>query len=285
VIAVRSSLLLIFQAASAAESGFIMASKLGKKRTASFKRVDRTIRYKVLDAMKLVKGCKTSKFDESVDVSINLGVDPRHADQMVRGAVLMPNGTGKTVRIAVFAKGPKAEDAKNAGADIVGADDLHDKIAGGWMEFDQVIATPDMMGVVGKLGRVLGPRGLMPNPKVGTVTMDVVKAVKESKAGKVEYRTDRQSIVHLAIGKASFTEQALLDNYAAVVDELNRAKPSAAKGKYFVSITLTSTMGPGVHVDTSLVRAADILGEGTTDSAADAPAADDSPADAEPVEA
>jgi large subunit ribosomal protein L1 len=226
-----------------------MASKLGKKRTAAFKRVDRTVRYKVSEAMKLVKGCKTSKFDESVDVSINLGVDPRHADQMVRGAVVMPNGTGKTIRVAVFAKGPKADDAKNAGADIVGADDLHDRIAGGWMEFDQVIATPDMMGVVGKLGRVLGPRGLMPNPKVGTVTMDVAKAVRESKAGKVEYKVEKAGIVHAGIGKVSMDSEKLVENFKALFENILRQKPSSAKGIYVQNIVFSSTMGPGVKVD------------------------------------
>ena len=226
-----------------------MASKLGKKRTAAFKRVDRTVRYKVSEAMKLVKGCKTSKFDESVDVSINLGVDPRHADQMVRGAVVMPTGTGKTIRVAVFAKGPKADDAKNAGADIVGADDLHDRIAGGWMEFDQVIATPDMMGVVGKLGRVLGPRGLMPNPKVGTVTMDVAKAVRESKAGKVEYKVEKAGIVHAGIGKVSMDSEKLVENFKALFENILRQKPSSAKGIYVQNIVFSSTMGPGVKVD------------------------------------
>ena len=226
-----------------------MASKLGKKRTAAFKRVDRTVRYKVSEAMKLVKGCKTSKFDESVDVAIRLGVDPRHADQMVRGAVLMPNGTGKTIKVAVFAKGPKAEEAKAAGADIVGADDLHDKIAGGWMEFDQVIATPDMMGVVGKLGRVLGPRGLMPNPKVGTVTMDVAKAVRESKAGKVEYKVEKAGIVHAGIGKVSMESEKLVENFKALFENILRQKPASAKGIYVQNITFSSTMGPGVKVD------------------------------------
>jgi large subunit ribosomal protein L1 len=238
-----------------------MASKLGKKRTAAFKRVDRTVRYKVSEAMKLVKGCKTSKFDESVDVSINLGVDPRHADQMVRGAVVMPNGTGKTIRVAVFAKGPKADDAKNAGADIVGADDLHDKIAGGWMEFDQVIATPDMMGVVGKLGRVLGPRGLMPNPKVGTVTMDVAKAVRESKAGKIEYKVEKAGIVHAGIGKVSMDSEKLVENFKALFENILRQKPASAKGIYVQNIVFSSTMGPGVKVDiadaTSLSSAAE----------------------------
>ncbi len=226
-----------------------MASKLGKKREAAFKRVDRKTLYKVQEAFKLVKGCKTSKFDESVDVSINLGVDPRHADQMVRGAVLMPNGTGKTIRIAVFAKGAKADEAKAAGADIVGADDLHDQIAGGFMDFDKVIATPDMMGVVGKLGRVLGPRGLMPNPKVGTVTMDVTRAIKESKAGKVEYKVEKAGIVHGGIGKVSMESEKLAENFQALFDNIMRQKPSAAKGVYVKAITVSSTMGPGVKVD------------------------------------
>jgi len=228
-----------------------MASKLGKKRTAAFKRVDRTVRYKVSEAMKLVKGCKTSKFDESVDVCFNLGVDPRHADQMVRGAVVMPNGTGKTIRVAVFAKGAKAEDAKNAGADIVGADDLHDRIAGGWMEFDQVIATPDMMGVVGKLGRVLGPRGLMPNPKVGTVTPDVAGAVKNAKAGQVQFRADKAGVIQCTIGRASFSPEQLRDNLAALVEALNRVKPSNIKGIYLRKLSVSSTMGMGVKVDPS----------------------------------
>jgi large subunit ribosomal protein L1 len=209
-----------------------MANKLGKKRTAAFKRVDRTVRYKVADAVKMMKGCKTTKFDESVDVAINLSVDPRHADQMVRGAVVMPNGTGKTIRLAVFAKGPKAAEAQAAGADIVGADDLHDRIVAGFMDFDQVIATPDMMGVVGKLGKILGPRGLMPNPKVGTVTMDVTKAIREAKAGKVEYKVEK-----------------LAENFKALFESVLRAKPATAKGIYVKGITLSSTMGPGVKMD------------------------------------
>ena len=226
-----------------------MSNKLGKKRTAAFKRVDRTQRYKVADAMKLVKGCKTSKFDEAVDVAINLSVDPRHADQMVRGAVVMPHGTGKSIRVAVFAKGPKAKEAQDAGADIVGADDLHDKIAGGFMDFDQVIATPDMMGVVGKLGRVLGPRGLMPNPKVGTVTMDVAKAVRESKAGKVEYKVEKAGIVHASLGKVSMDSDKLTDNFKALFENILRQKPASAKGIYVKNVVVSSTMGPGVKVD------------------------------------
>lgn len=227
-------------------------AKLGKKRADAFKRVDRTTRYAVADAMKLIKGCKTAKFDESVDVAINLGVDPRHADQMVRGAVVLPNGTGKTVRVAVFAKGPKATEAEEAGADIVGADDLHDKITKeNFLDFDKVIATPDMMGVVGRLGRVLGPRGLMPNPKVGTVTMDVAKAVTEAKGGKVEFRVEKSGIVHVPIGRVSFESDKLAENFGAIIDAVVRAKPAAAKGTYVKNVTLSSTMGPGVKVDVS----------------------------------
>jgi large subunit ribosomal protein L1 len=223
--------------------------KLGKKRAAAFKRVDRLARYSIGDAMKLVKGCKTSKFDESVDIAINLSVDPRHADQMVRGAVVMPHGTGKTIRLAVFAKGQKAKEAQDAGADIVGGDDLHDRIAGGFMDFDQVIATPDMMGVVGKLGRVLGPRGLMPNPKVGTVTMDVTKAIREAKAGKVEYKVEKSGIVHCGIGKTSMESEHLAENFKALFENILKQKPSTAKGVYVKAITVSSTMGPGVKLD------------------------------------
>jgi large subunit ribosomal protein L1 len=228
-----------------------MANKLGKKRTAAFKRVERTQRYKVQEAFKLVKGAKTSKFDESVDVAINLAVDPRHADQMVRGAVVMPNGTGKTIRLAVFAKGNKAAEATAAGADIVGADDLYERINGGFMDFDQVIATPDMMGVVGKLGKILGPRGLMPNPKVGTVTMDVAKAVREAKAGKVEYKVEKAGIIHVGIGKTSMDSEKLSENFKALFESILRAKPATAKGQYVKAITVSSTMGPGVKVDIS----------------------------------
>jgi large subunit ribosomal protein L1 len=225
-------------------------ANLGKKRKESFARVDRTKRYKVEDAVKLVKGCKTTKFDETVDIAINLSVDPRHADQMVRGAVVLPAGTGKTVRVAVFAKGAKAEEAKAAGADVVGGDDLHDRIVKeNFMDFDKVIATPDMMGVVGKLGRVLGPRGLMPNPKVGTVTMDVTKAVNEAKGGKIEFRVEKAGIVHAPIGKISFEAEKLVLNLRALVDAVQRAKPAAAKGTYMKAITISSTMGPGVKVD------------------------------------
>ncbi len=226
-----------------------MSKISGKKRKTAFARVDRTKRYSVGAAMKLLKGCKTSKFDESVDVAINLSVDPRHADQMVRGAVVMPNGTGKTVRVAVFAKGPKAKEAEDAGADIVGADDLHDKIVAGFMDFDQVVATPDMMGVVGKLGRVLGPRGLMPNPKVGTVTMDITKAIKEAKGGKVEFKVEKAGIVHCGIGKSSMDSEKLAENFRALFDNILRQRPATTKGNYVKAITVSSTMGPGIKVD------------------------------------
>ena len=232
----------------------------GKKFRKVFPNVDRNKSYAPADAVKLVKqnaATAQRKFDETIEISVNLGIDTKQSDQMVRGMVPLPGGTGKTIRVAVFAKGDKAEAATKAGADIVGGEDLAEKIMAGFMAFDRVVASPDMMGVVGKLGKVLGPRGLMPNPKVGTVTMDVAKAVEEAKAGKVEYRTDRNAIVHLVIGKASFDEQALLANYAAVVEELMRAKPSVAKGKYIKSIVLASTMGPGVKVDPTRLR--DIL--------------------------
>ncbi|MCF6208001.1 MAG: 50S ribosomal protein L1 [Ghiorsea sp.] len=190
-----------------------------------------------------------AKFDESVDVAIKLGVDPRHADQMVRGTIALPNGTGKTVRVAVFAKGPKAEDAEKAGADIVGADDLFEKIQGGFMDFDRVVATPDMMGLVGRLGRVLGPRGLMPNPKLGTVTMDVTKAVTAIKAGQIEVRVDKAGVIHAPIGRRSFNAAQLNENLEFLVSELNRMKPASAKGRYMQSFVLSATMGAGVRVD------------------------------------
>jgi large subunit ribosomal protein L1 len=224
-------------------------AKLGKKRTAAFARVDREKRYPVSEVMGLVKGCKTSKFDESVDVAINLGVDPRHADQMVRGAVILPHGTGKTVRVAVFAKGPKATEATEAGADVVGGDELAAEVQAGNINFDQVVATPDMMGVVGKLGRILGPRGLMPNPKVGTVTMDVTKAVGDLKKGKIEFKVEKNGIVHAPIGRASFTTEQLGDNFNTVMDAIIRAKPAVAKGVYVKNITVSATMGPGIKVD------------------------------------
>ena len=222
-------------------------------------KVDREHEYTPGEAMRLVKEVKRAKFDESVEVHVRTGLNVRHADEQLRGTIALPHGLGKDVKIAVFAKGEKAKEAEEAGADVVGAEDLAARIQDGFMDFDVAIATPDMMPVVGKLGRVLGPQGKMPNPKVGTVTMDVRKAVEESKSGKVEYRTDRTAIVHLNIGKTSFDERQLLENYAAVVDEMIRAKPSAAKGRYLRSITITSTMGPGIKVDPSRTR--DILGE------------------------
>jgi large subunit ribosomal protein L1 len=225
-------------------------AKLSKRQKA-LAPVERERFYGVDEALSLVKQNATAKFDETVELALNLGVDPRHADQMVRGVVNLPRGTGKTVRVAVFAKGAKADEATAAGADVVGAEDLMETIQGGTIDFDRVIATPDMMGVVGRLGKVLGPKGLMPNPKLGTVTMDVAKAVEESKSGKIEYRTDRTANVHLTIGKTSFDEGALLENFTTIMDEIARAKPSGAKGRYIKSVTVTSTMGPGVKVDPS----------------------------------
>ena len=211
---------------------------------------DKNELYAPLAAIKIAKTASKKKFDETVDVVMRLGVDPRKADQMVRGTVNLPHGTGKTARVLVFANGDKAEAAREAGADVVGGDELIDKVAGGWLDFDAVVATPDMMGKVGRLGRVLGPRGLMPNPKTGTVTTDVGKAVTEFKGGRVEYRTERQgAVVHVPLGKASFSADDLLTNFRAVVDELQRVKPAAAKGRYIKRIGLSSTMGPGVKVD------------------------------------
>jgi large subunit ribosomal protein L1 len=222
-------------------------------------KVDREHEYTPAEAVRLVKDLKRSKFDESVEIHVRTGLNVRHADEQLRGTIALPNGLGKSVSVAVFAKGDKAREAEEAGADVVGADDLAKRVEEGFTDFDVAIATPDMMPVVGRLGRILGPQGKMPNPKVGTVTMDVGRAVEESKAGKVEYRTDRTAIVHLTIGKSSFDERALLENYAAVLDEIVRAKPSAAKGRYIRSITIASTMGPGVKVDPSRTR--DILEE------------------------
>ena len=206
------------------------------------------------EAVKLLKELETANFDETVEIHIKLGVNPRHADQQVRGTMMLPHGTGKTLRVAVFAKGDKATEAEEAGADVVGAEDLAARIQAGFLDFDAAVATPDMMGVVGKLGRVLGPRGLMPNPKAGTVTFDVAKAVKDMKAGKIEYRTDKFGAVHCIIGKKSFDEQMLVENYRELLDEIVRAKPAAAKGKYLRSVTLTSTMGPGIPLDTAKPR-------------------------------
>ena len=221
----------------------------GKKLQAAAAKVDRTRRYKLDEAMKLVKETAVRKFDESVDAAINLGVDPKHADQVVRGAVVLPHGMGKSVRIAVFAKGDKAKEAQDAGADIVGAEDLAQKIQEGFMEFDKIIAAPDMMGVVGRLGKILGPRGLMPNPKVGTVTMDLARAVKEQKAGKVEFRVEKAGIVHVPFGKASFEAQKLKDNFSAIMEVIYKAKPQTAKGVYVKNVTVSTTMGPGIKLD------------------------------------
>ena len=224
--------------------------KRGKKYVEAAKQVDRTVLYDKDDAIALVKKCATAKFDDTIEAHIRTGCDGRHADQQIRGAVVLPHGTGKKVRILVFAKDAKAEEAKAAGADYVGAEELIPKIQNeNWFEFDVVVATPDMMGVVGRLGRVLGPKGLMPNPKAGTVTMDVTKAINEIKAGKIEYRLDKTNIIHVPIGKASFTEEQLADNFQTLIDAINKAKPAAVKGQYLRSVTLTSTMGPGVKLN------------------------------------
>ena len=224
--------------------------KRGKKYLDAAKSIDRAAQYDTEEAIALVKKSATAKFDETIECHIRTGCDGRHADQQVRGAVVLPHGTGKTVKVLVFAKGDKVDEALAAGADFVGGDELIPKIQNeGWFAFDVVVATPDMMGVVGRLGRVLGPKGLMPNPKAGTVTMDVTKAVNDIKAGKIEYRLDKTNIIHVPVGKASFTEEQLTDNFNALVDALNKAKPSALKGQYFKSVTLTSTMGPGVKLN------------------------------------
>ena len=231
----------------------------GKTYREKYAAIDREHNYEPSEAIRLVKGLQRAKFTETVELHIRTGLNVRHADEQLRGTLALPHGLGKEVKIAVFAKGDKAREAEEAGADYVGADELAKRIEEeNWTDFDVAIATPDMMPVVGKLGRVLGPQGKMPNPKVGTVTMDVAKAVEESKAGKVEYRTDRSAILHLTLGKTDFPEEALLENYAAVIDELVRAKPAAAKGRYLRTITLTTTMGPGVRVDPGRTR--DITG-------------------------
>jgi large subunit ribosomal protein L1 len=230
-------------------------TKRSKAYTAAAALIDEERLYSPAEAVKLAKQTTTTKkFDSTVEVAMRLGVDPRKADQMVRGTVSLPHGTGKTARVAVFATGEKADEARAAGADIVGGDELIEQVSGGMLDFDSAVATPDMMGKVGRLGRVLGPRGLMPNPKTGTVTNDVGKAVQDIKGGKIEYRIDRQSNLHFIIGKASFSEQQLLDNYAAALDEVLRAKPSAAKGRYLRKIALSTTMGPGIQVDPSRTR-------------------------------
>ena len=226
-----------------------------KKMNEASAKVDRSRSYGLQEGIDLVKAASYAKFDETVDVAVRLGVDPRHADQMVRGAVVLPNGLGKDVRVLVFAKGEKEKEARDAGADFVGAEDLVTKIQEGWFEFDTAIATPDMMGVVGKIGKLLGPRGLMPNPKVGTVTFEVERAVKEAKSGKVEFRVEKAGIVHAPVGKVSFPADKLKENLLALVDALVKAKPSAAKGNYMKKISVSSTMGPGVRLDISDVSA------------------------------
>ncbi|MDO4555873.1 MAG: 50S ribosomal protein L1 [Lachnospiraceae bacterium] len=226
--------------------------KKGKRYLEAAKLIDRTTTYDATEAVSLVKKCASAKFDETIEAHIRLGVDGRHADQQVRGAVVLPHGTGKTVRVLVFAKGEKVEEAKAAGADFVGGDELIPRIQKeNWLDFDVVVATPDMMGVVGRLGRILGPKGLMPNPKAGTVTMDVTKAINDIKAGKIEYRLDKTNIIHVPLGKASFTEEKLADNFQTLIDAIVKAKPSAAKGQYLKSVVISSTMGPGVKINTA----------------------------------
>ncbi len=230
----------------------------GKRYAKAIEVLDLNHEYTPVEAIKTIKAFPDAKFDESVEVAFRLGVDPRKADQLVRGTVSLPNGTGKTVRVAVFAQGPKATEATEAGADLVGADDLVEQVIAGNIDFDAAVATPDMMAAVGKAGRVLGPRGLMPNPKTGTVTNDIAKAVADIKGGKVEYKTDRTGNVHTIIGKKSFSEEQLLENYLAVVDEILRARPSAAKGKYVKNLTVSTTMGPGISVDTNRLKGTDV---------------------------
>ena len=243
----------------------------GKRYRAAYDKVDRDKTYDPADAVALLKETAGAGFDETVELHILLGVNVRHAEEQLRGTLALPRGLGKDVTIAVFAEGDQARQATEAGAQHVGGEDLASKVEEGWTDFDVAISTPAMMPAVGKLGRVLGPQGKMPNPKVGTVTDDIAKAVDEAKAGKVEYRTDRQSIVHLSIGKTSFDAEAILENYAAVIEEIIRAKPASAKGKYLISVTLTSTMGPGIRVDTSKIRAGEIMaGAGRAAAAADA---------------
>ncbi len=232
-----------------------MANK-SKRTRAAREAFDGKMNLSVDDAVALIKANATAKFDETVEIAMNLGVDPRHADQMVRGTVTLPNGTGKDVRVAVFARGPKADEAKEAGADIVGAEDLMETVQGGKIDFDRCIATPDMMGLVGRLGKVLGPRGLMPNPRVGTVTMDVANAVKGAKGGSVEFRVEKAGIVHAGVGKASFTDEALVENIKAFVDAVVKAKPTGAKGQYVKKVSISSSMGPGLRIDAATVMSA-----------------------------
>ncbi len=232
-----------------------MASKLGKRLEAAWTKIDRTRAYPIAEAVALMKDTASAKFDETIEVSLNLGVDPRHADQMVRGTVDLPHGTGKTVRVAVFARAEKADEARAAGADVVGAEDLAETIQGGTIEFDRCVATPDMMPVVGRLGRILGPRGLMPNPKLGTVTPNVGDAVRAAKAGQVQFRVERAGLVHAGVGKISFDAEKIADNVKAFIDAVNRAKPSGAKGTYLKRAHLSSTMGPGVRLDVGSLTA------------------------------
>jgi large subunit ribosomal protein L1 len=229
---------------------------MGKKFINASANIDPNKEYSLEEALVLVKENVFTKFDETVDLALNLGVDPRKSDQMVRGTVVLPHGTGKTVKVLVFAKGEKEKEARDAGADIVGAEDLVEKIQKGWLDFDSAVATPDIMGLVGKLGKVLGPRGLMPNPKLGTVTFDVGKAVKEIKAGKVEYKAEKAGIVHVPIGKASFDKEKLIDNASAVIKSISRAKPASSKGRYLKKVTVSSTMGPGVKLDIAKLKIA-----------------------------
>ncbi len=222
-----------------------------KRLKAAYADIDRAKFYPLTEAVKVIKERATAKFDETIEIALNLGVDPRHADQMVRGVIELPHGTGKTIRVAVFAKADKAEEARKAGADVVGAEELAEQIQGGFSDFDRVIATPDMMGVVGKLGKVLGPRGLMPNPKLGTVTANVIEAIRAAKAGQVQFRVEKAGIVHAGIGKASFTEEKLVDNVRAFIDAISKAKPTGSKGTYMKKVSLSSTMGPGLKLDVS----------------------------------
>ncbi len=233
--------------------------KHGKRYRSNLEKVDREHQYSPAEAVAILKDFQPTKYDETVEVHIRTGLNVRHADQQVRGTMVLPHGLGRDISVAVFAQGDKAREAEAAGADVVGADDLAERVQGGWTDFDVAIATPDMMPLVGRLGRVLGPQGKMPNPKVGTVTEDVGRAVEQAKAGRVEYRTDRTGIIHLVIGRSDFDEKRLLENYAALIDEVVRAKPAAAKGRYIRSVTLATTMGPGVHLDPTRTR--DLLEE------------------------
>ncbi|MGD0627443.1 MAG: 50S ribosomal protein L1 [Thermodesulfobacteriota bacterium] len=231
-------------------------SKPGKRYLGSREKIDRTARYDLDGGLTILKGTGRAKFDESVDMAIRLGVNPKHADQMVRGTVVLPHGVGKSIRVLVFAKGEKEKEAQEAGADFVGAEDLVEKITGGWTDFDKAISTPDLMGTVGKLGKILGPRGLMPNPKVGTVTFDVGRAIKELKAGRVEFKVDKSGIVHTTVGKVSFDIEKLKENVLALMDVIIRAKPASSKGTYLKSVAISTTMGPGVKLDPNTLRGA-----------------------------